>query len=66
MRKSMKPADIFPPYRAKLPNGEIVEVDRISYNLAYAAMTGGAKPGYIQCSDTGWARVDRLALLPSE
>ena len=58
----MKPDPIFPPYRAKLPNGEVVEVDRISYNLAYFCMKAGEKPGYVQCSDTGWARVDRLTL----
>lgn len=61
----MKPASAFPNHRVRKPNGEIVEVDRISYNFAYALMTAGKKPGYVQCSDTSWMRVDRLAIVAS-
>ena len=46
-------------YRVRKPNGEIVEVNRFDFNLAACA----DPTQYIQCSDTGWMRVDHLTII---
>ncbi len=46
-------------YKVRLPNGQITEVNRFDYNLAYCA----DRNTYIQCSNTGWIRVCNLTVL---
>lgn len=46
-------------YKARKPNGEIVEVNRLDMNLTMCA-----KPeSWIQCSDSSWIPANNLTIL---
>ena len=40
----------------KRPNGEVVEINRFDFNIAFAAGTDR----YVQCEDQSWIRVGNL------
>ena len=46
-------------YKVKRPNGDVAEVNRFDFNLAYCA----DRDTYIQCTDTGWIRIRNLTVL---
>ncbi len=46
-------------YKVTKPNGEITEVNRFDFNLAWCV----DKAHYIQCADTSWVRVGLLTVL---
>lgn len=46
-------------YKVIKPNGEVTEVNRFDFNLAYCV----ARDRYIQCMDTSWIRVRNLMVL---
>jgi hypothetical protein len=48
--------EIYWPRDVRKPNGEIVQVDRLAFNLAVCV----APTSYVQCSDASWIRADKL------
>jgi len=47
-------------YKVRKPNGEIVEVNVLDFNLAYCVKDNP----YVRCSDTSWLRVRALTIVP--